>query len=125
MKPSLFKQLDNFQNINELLDLNVDNDKLAKMVRLIDLESAEFYKTIILYQNGRPVASGCINVTQVPITYKNDDSDKIDLNFDTLIKTTVYDVLEQKKKKEMENPFENFRCVIQYIMLDKDHLDSD
>lgn len=66
------------------------------MVQLINLESAEFYKTVIVYQKWKPVACGSLNITQVPIFLKSpDDDDYVD-----------------PQQQEIDEPFSNFRAVI-------------
>ena len=48
------------------------------MVVLINQKSAEYFKTLIIYKNGKPVASGCINITQAPINLKQEDDEDYD-----------------------------------------------
>ena len=108
MSTSQLKELENFQNITDVLKINLEPGKLNKMVQLINLESAEFYKTVIVYQNGKPVATGSLNITQVPIFLKKpDDDDYVD-----------------PRQIEIDEPYQNFRAVIQYIMVDQEHLNS-
>ena len=108
MSTSQLKELENFQNITDVLKINLEPGKLNKMVQLINLESAEFYKTVIVYQNGKPVATGSLNITQVPFFLKKpDDDDYVD-----------------PRQVEIDEPYQNFRAVIQYIMVDQEHLNS-
>ena len=69
MQPSQCKDLADLKNINELLKIDFDSEKLKRMVVLINQKSAEFFKTLIIYKNGKPVAAGCINITQVAINF--------------------------------------------------------
>ena len=57
-------------------------DNLKKMIGLKNYEAAEFYKTVIIYENGKPVVTGCLNITQAAIK-QNDagDDDNVDLKW--------------------------------------------
>ena len=57
------KDLDNFENVNDLIDLELGPEMLKNQVKLIDLESAEFFRTLILSKDDKPVATGSINIT--------------------------------------------------------------
>ena len=64
------KDLANFQNVNELLDINQNEEILKHRVNLINVKAAEFYHSLILCKDGTPVATGTINITQLPIVGK-------------------------------------------------------
>ena len=63
-------ELSNLQNISDILDIKQDLDKRKKVANLINLESAEYYRFVIVYHQGNPIASGCINITRAPILDK-------------------------------------------------------
>ena len=94
--------LKNFENINQLIKTVLPPSKFNKTVKLIDLESAEFYRHVLVCQNGKPVATGCLNITQAPIQLRENEEAARALSDQSLI----------------EEPFQNFRAVIQYVMLD-------
>lgn len=98
MKSSECSNLHNFANINELLKINQDTDKLKMQVQLINLQSAEFYRHLLVSYQGKPVACGCINITQAPIIVnKESDEQQTPLQTDNFL---------------MDQPFQNFRAVI-------------
>lgn len=53
--------------MNELLADELDSKLLKNMQVLFDLDTAELYKTVIVHHNGKPVGSGCLNITLAPI----------------------------------------------------------
>ena len=63
LKSSECSILSNFKNINELLEINQDLDMIKQQVNLINYESAEFYRHVLVNYNGKPVATGCLNIT--------------------------------------------------------------
>lgn len=48
------------------------------MVSLINVDAAEYYRTIVVYHQGKAVASGCINITRAPISNKEPFESMID-----------------------------------------------
>ena len=78
IKSSECNILSNFNNINELLEINQDLDMIKQQVNLINYESAEFYRHVLVSYNGKPVATGCLNITQAPILLRKTTEEDCD-----------------------------------------------
>lgn len=59
--------------------MNQDADLIKNRVKLINLESAEFYRHFLVCYKGRPVASGSVNITSAPIGIKKQNDDDSDM----------------------------------------------
>ena len=104
LKSTDAQNLQNFQNINQLIEMDLDTDKVTSQVQLIHYESAEFYRHVLVSYNGNPVATGSLNITSAPIKVVKENEEYEQTNID-----------EHELEQE---PFSNLRAVIQYVMLD-------
>ena len=53
--------------------MDLDKSKISEHVNLVNYEHAEFYRHILICYNGKPVATGSLNITSEPIKIYRDE----------------------------------------------------